>query len=164
MQVYLRFQPMVASQGKFYAASRDSAVSAVDVRDIAAVAAAVLTGSGHEGRKYVITGPESLTYVDVAEKFSAAMGRIVTYVDVTLEAAKKAILDNGAPEWFAEGQMEQFRFRWQGRQSRVTSTIAEVAGKKPAAFDEFAREYAAYFRGEASPAASAAAMPSGALS
>jgi uncharacterized protein YbjT (DUF2867 family) len=159
MQVYLRFQPTIASQGKFYAASRDSTVSPVDVRDIAAVAVSVLTGSGHEGRKYVITGPESLSYADVAEKFSKALGRKVTYVEVSLEAAKKALLDGGAPEWFAEGQMEQFRFRLLGRQSRVTSTIADVAGKKPATFDEFAREYAAYFRGEASPAP-APAMPS----
>ena len=55
MQVYLRFQPTIATQGQFYAASGDSRVSSVDVRDIAAVAVAALTGNGHEGKKYVIT-------------------------------------------------------------------------------------------------------------
>ena len=130
MQVYLRFQVTIASQGKFYAASKDSRVSPVDVRDIAAVAVAALTETGHEGKKYVITGPEALTYFDVADKLSAAIGKKVSYVDVPLEAAKQAILDTGAPAWFAEGQAEQFRFRWQGNQSRVTSTIADVAGKK----------------------------------
>ena len=125
MQVYLRFQVTIASQGKFYAASKDSRVSPVDVRDIAA-----LTGTGHEGKKYVITGPEALTYFDVADKLSAAICKKVSYVDVPLEAAKQAILDTEAPAWFAEGQAEQFRFRWQGNQSRVTSTIADVAGKK----------------------------------
>ena len=148
MQVYLRFQPTIASQGKFYAASKDSKVSPVDVRDIAAVALAVLTGTGHEGKSYVITGPEALTYVQVADKISAAIGKSVTYVDVPLERAKKALLEGGSPEWFAEGQMEQFRVRWQGKQSCVTSTIADVAKKKPTTFDEFAREYAPYFRGE----------------
>lgn len=148
MQVYLRFQHSIASEGKFYAASRDSRVSPVDVRDIAVVAAAVLTGSGHEGKKYVITGPEALSYADVAEKISAAIGKKVAYVDVPLEAAKKALLDGGAPDWFADGQTEQFRFRWQGKQSCVTSTIAEVAKKPPTTFDEFAREHAVYFRGE----------------
>src|SRR6516165_6636079 len=163
MQVYLRFQPTIASEGKFYAASRDSAVSPVDVRDIAAVAVAVLTGTGHEGKKYVITGPEALTYFDVADKLSAAICKKVSYVDVPLEAAKQAILDTGAPAWFAEGQAEQFRFRWQGNQSRVTSTIADVAGKKPTSFEDFAREYASYFRGEANFAL-APRMPSGAIS
>jgi len=148
MQVYLRFQPTIASQGKFHAASKDSKVSPVDVRDIAAVAAAVLTGPGHEGKTYVITGPEALTYTDVADKLSVAIGQRVTYIDVPIEAAKKALLDSGAPEWFAEGQAEQFRFRWQGKQSRVTSAIAVVAKKKPTTFDDFAREYASYFRGK----------------
>jgi len=163
MQVYLRFQVTIASQGKFYAASKDSRVSPVDVRDIAAVAVAALTGTGHEGKKYVITGPEALTYFDVADKLSAAICKKVSYVDVPLEAAKQAILDTGAPEWFAEGQMEQFRFRWQGKQSRVTSTIADVAGKNPTSFEDFAREYASYFRGEAN-FAPAPRTPSGAIS
>lgn len=160
MQVYLRFQPTIASQGKFYAASRDSLVSPVDVRDIAAVTLAVLTGSGHEGKKYVITGPEALTYAEIAAKLSGAIGKKVTYVDVPLEAAKQAILDSGAPEWFAEGQAEQFRFRWQGKQSRVTSTIADVAKKTPITFDEFAHDFAPYFRGEMSASAMGAHLPS----
>ena len=160
MQVYLRFQPTIASQGKFYAASKDAFVSPVDVRDIAAVAAAVLTESGHEGKTYVITGPETLTYSQVADKLSSAIGKKVTYVDTPLEAAKKAILDGGAPEWFADGQMEQFRVRWQGKQSRVTSTIADVAKKEPIAFDDFARDFAAYFRGEKSASAMSVPLPS----
>ena len=120
---------------------------------------AAITGTGHEGKTYVITGPEALTYADVADRLSAAVGKNVTYVDVPLEKAKQAILDGGAPEWFAEGQMEQFRFRWQGKQSRVTTTIAEVAKKKPTTFDEFAREYASYFRGETA-SATAVQLPS----
>jgi len=160
MEVFLRFQPTIASEGKFYGASKDSVVSPVDVRDIAAVAVAVLTGSGHEGKRYVITGPEALTYSEVAEKLSSATGKKVTYVDIPLEAAKQAMLEGGAPEWLAEGQAEQFRFRWQGRQSRVTSTIADIAHKQPISFDEFAREYAPYFRGEMSAAAIGARLPS----
>jgi len=148
MQVYLRFQPTIAAQGKFYAASGDSKVSPVDVRDIAAVAVAVLTGSGHEGKWYVITGPEALSYTEIADKLSTAVGKKVTYVDVPLETAKKALLDSGMPEWFAEGQSEQFRVRRQGHQSAITSVVAELARKQPISFDEFAREYAPCFRGE----------------
>jgi len=120
----------------------------VDVRDIAAVAVAVLTGSGHEGKSYVITGPEALSYTEIADKLSTAIGKKVTYVDVPLETAKKALLDSGMPEWFAEGQSEQFRVRRQGHQSAITSVVAELARKQPISFDEFAREYAPCFRGE----------------
>jgi hypothetical protein len=92
----------------------------------------------------------------VAEKLSEAIGKKVSYVDVPFATAKKTLLDGGAPEWFAEGQAEQFRFQRQGKQSRVTATIAQVA--KPATFDEFAREHAGYFRGEET--AVPTAMPS----
>jgi uncharacterized protein YbjT (DUF2867 family) len=147
MQVYLRFQSTIAAQGKFFAACKDSKVSPVDVRDIAVVALAVLTGSGHEGKSYVITGPEALTYYEVADKLSAALGRKVVYVDVQLEQARKSMLDSGALNWFVEGQMEQYQVRLKGWQSMVTSTIAEIAKKQPISFDQFARDHVAYFQG-----------------
>jgi uncharacterized protein YbjT (DUF2867 family) len=148
MQVYLRFQPTIASQGKFFAASKDARVSPVDIRDIAAVAVAVLTSSGHEGKSYVITGPESLTYYEIADKLSAAIGRKVTYVDVPIEQARKSLVDTGASEWYVDGQMEQFRVRLKGYQAAVTTVVSEVAKKTPITFDQFARDYAPYFRGE----------------
>jgi uncharacterized protein YbjT (DUF2867 family) len=154
MQVYLRFQPTIAAQGRFFAACRDSRVSPVDMRDIAAVAVAVLTGAGHEGQAYVLTGPESLTYAEIAEKLSAALGTKITYVDVPLDQARKAMVDSGAPSWFVEGQMEQYQVRLKGYQAAVTTVVSEVAKKEPISFDQFARDYSSHFRGgQASPAA-----------
>src|SRR5262249_15416853 len=95
----------------------------------------VLPGPGLRGKSTVITGPEAFTYADAADKLSSAIGRKVTYVDTPLEGATQAMLDDGAPAWLAEGQAEQFRFRWQGKQSRVTSTIADIARKSPATFE-----------------------------
>ena len=105
MQVYLRFKDTIASQGKFYAASQDSRVSPVDVRDIAAVAVAVITGTGHEGKTYVITGPEALTYADVAEKLSAAVGKNVTYADVPFEGQNRR-------SWMAARRSGLRRAKW----------------------------------------------------
>lgn len=150
MQVYLRFQPTIAAQGKFFAASRDSRVSPVDVRDIATVAVTVLTSPGHDGKTYEITGPDALTYGEIADKLSGALGKKVTYVDVPLEAAQKALIDSGMPDWFAQGQAEQYRVRWQGGQSAVTSVVGEIANKQPISFDRFARDYTPFFLGERS--------------
>ena len=147
MQVYLRFQPTIAAQGKFFAACKDARVSPVDIRDIAAVAAAVLTGSGHEGKSYVITGPESLTYTEIADKLSAALGKKVAYVDVSLDQARKTMIDSGSPQWYVDGQIEQFQVRLKGYQAAVTTVVSEVAKKQPIAFDQFAQNHAAYFRG-----------------
>jgi uncharacterized protein YbjT (DUF2867 family) len=57
----LAFQPMIAKDGHFVAPIGDARVSAVDVRDIAAIAAVALTEEGHEGKTYTITGPAAVT-------------------------------------------------------------------------------------------------------
>lgn len=58
--------------------------SFIDVRDIAAVAAKTLTEPGHEGKAYPLTGSEALTYQEVAELFSASLGRRIAYANPSL--------------------------------------------------------------------------------
>jgi uncharacterized protein YbjT (DUF2867 family) len=85
------------TEGKFFAAAADAKVSAIDVRDIALAAAAALTGHGHEGRAYDLTGPDALTHTEMAEQLSEAIGRLVTFVDVPSEAMRGALLNAGLP-------------------------------------------------------------------
>jgi NmrA-like family len=56
-QGLLAFARTIAADGRFYAPIGAATVSAVDVRDIAAVAAAALTETGHDGATYTLTGP-----------------------------------------------------------------------------------------------------------
>lgn len=98
MQGLLAFRETIASQGKFYAAAGDAKISAVDVRDIAAVAAAVLTGEGHTGKTYNLTGPEALTHRKMAEKLSRALNREIQYVDIPPAAMMDALLTIGLPQ------------------------------------------------------------------
>src|SRR5262245_16170931 len=58
----------IKAQGMFYWPMKNAQQSTVDIRDINAVAAKVFTTSGHEGKTYVITGPEALTFQQAAEK------------------------------------------------------------------------------------------------
>jgi len=74
MQGLLNFRSTIAAQGAFYACAGDAKVSVVDVRDIASLAACALTESGHEGKNYEITGPESLAHEEMAYKLSTALG------------------------------------------------------------------------------------------
>jgi uncharacterized protein YbjT (DUF2867 family) len=81
-QNLLRSAGTIKDHGAFYRPVRDARQSLVDVRDIADVAVAALTGSGHEGRIYEITGPEALSCHDVAAMLTAVLGKPVRYVDV----------------------------------------------------------------------------------
>src|SRR5262249_33674471 len=103
MQGLLGFRSSIVSQGRFFAPAGDARVSAVDVRDIAEVAALALTQSGHEGRTYDITGPQALTHFEMASLLSNVLGRPITYVDVPEAAMRDILLGLGMPEWQAEG-------------------------------------------------------------
>jgi uncharacterized protein YbjT (DUF2867 family) len=148
MQNMLGFTNSIASpQGVFYLPMKDGKVSMVDVRDIAAVAVKVLTESGHEGKKYVITGPEALSFEEVAEKISQAIGKQVTYVNVSPEDFKQAMVQAGQPSWLADSLNELYAVLSAGHGSVVTSVIAEVAKKQPYSFNQFAQDYAEMFKG-----------------
>jgi hypothetical protein len=65
-------------------------------------AAVILAQHGHAGAHYDVTGPEALSYADVAAKLSNAMGRRITYVAAPDDAVRQALLRAGLNEWFAQ--------------------------------------------------------------
>ena len=91
MQGFLAFRSSIASQGKFFAPAGDARISIVDIRDIVAVAAIALTGSGHEGKIYERAGPEALTHSDMASQLSDALGKQVAFIDIS-ECARRSLL------------------------------------------------------------------------
>jgi uncharacterized protein YbjT (DUF2867 family) len=119
--------------------------SLVDVRDIAEVSVQALTGTGHEGKTYDITGPESLSYEDVAGKLSAAIGRTIRYVDVPPEAALESMRKAGMPEWNARAVTQLYRTFATGEAAGVTDTVDRIKGRPPISFDQFIRDHAAAF-------------------
>ena len=145
MQGLLGFKDSIVHQHKFFAAAGDAGITAVDIRDIAAVAAAALTQEGHEGKIYNITGPEALTHQQMAEKLSTALGQPIQFVNVPPEAMREALLHAGFPEWQKEGLIEDYAHYRRGEAATVASGLQEATGKSPGTFDDFARDYAPAF-------------------
>src|SRR5258705_11933504 len=85
---------------------RNARVSILDVRDIAVVAAKALSGGDHSGKTYELNGPEALTYAELAEKIAKHAGRAVQYVDIPVEAQRKAMLDQAMPAWQGEALLD----------------------------------------------------------
>jgi uncharacterized protein YbjT (DUF2867 family) len=148
MPSYFRQVPSILARGVMALPMGEARIASVDIGDIAEVAIAVLTTSGHEGKIYPLTGPEALTMGEVADKLSAATGKTIRYVDVPPEEARQARLAAGMPPYLAEGLDELFAERRKGKESRVWPTIEEVFGWKPTTFKEFASRNAAVFRGD----------------
>lgn len=145
MQGLLGFRDTIVRQNKFFAAIGKAKISAVDVRDIAAVAAAALAEDKHAGKIYNITGAEALSHQEMAAKLSAALGRAIEFVDVPPEAMRQALNHIGFPEWQVEGLIEDYSHYARGEAASVESGIQDATGKPPRSFDEFARDYAPAF-------------------
>ena len=135
----------IKDHGAFYLPRRDGRQSFVDVRDIAAVAARVLTETGHEGQIYEITGPESLSYAEIASKLSRVLGKPVKYVDVPPEAARESMLKAGMPAWNAAAVTELYGAFASGLFDYTTDTVQRITGQPPIPFESFARDHAAAF-------------------
>jgi uncharacterized protein YbjT (DUF2867 family) len=151
MAAYFRQAPNIAAKGAMFLPMEDARIASIDVGDIAEIAASVLTGSGHEGKIYPLTGPEALTMAQVAEKLSAATGKTIRYVNVPPEDARKAQLAAGMPPYLADALFELFAERRNGKEAKVWPDAAALLGRPPTSFDEFAKRNAAVFRGEAPP-------------
>jgi uncharacterized protein YbjT (DUF2867 family) len=148
MPSYFRQVPSIVNRGILALPMADARIASLDIGDLAEVSIAVLTTSGHAGQTYPITGPESLSMSEVAEKLSRAIGKTVRYVDVPPEEANKARLAAGMPPYLAEGLDELFAERRNGKESTVWPTIEDVFGLEPTTFDQFAARNSAIFRGE----------------
>jgi hypothetical protein len=108
-----------------------------------------------------MTGPESVTMSEVAERISRAVGRNVRYVDVAPREKHAALLAAGVPAEFADALDELFEVRRAGAESEVHLETHHALGVRPTAFAEFAERNAGTFRGEAlAPAQLPATVPS----
>lgn len=142
MQGLLGFRELIIERGKFFAAIGNARISAVDVCDIAAVAATVLSEDGHAGQTYNLTGPEAITHDAMAEKLSAALGRRVRFESVAPGVMRDALTTAGFPPWQVEGLIEDYAHYAREEAATVTTTVADVTGRSPLSFGDFARDYA----------------------
>jgi len=145
-QGLLAFAGTISSQGRFYAPIGDATISAIDVRDIADVAAVTLTEAGHEGATYTLTGPASITHTQIAAALTAALGRDVTFTDVPPEAFADS-LRGILPPWQVDGLLEDYAHYRRGEAASVSSAVAEITGRPPRDIQQFARDYAPAFKG-----------------
>ena len=146
MQNMLGNAASIQSQGAIYMPEGDTQVSEVDVRDIAQVAAAALTGAGHEGQTYTLSGPESLTNAEKAQRLSEALNKPVAYVPLPDAQWKGALMGYGVPEWQVDALINLIHFYQTGAASEVTPWVETVTGHPPISYRQFLQDYKPAFQ------------------
>src|SRR5262245_13075714 len=135
--------PTIRAEGVFYSASGEARISHIDVRDIAAVAVIALTTGGHKGQIYTLTGPEALTYDEMADELSKALGRDIRHVSLTAVDLKGAMLAEGMQEAIADRMLDLERYFRENRASTITDDLKRVIGREPRRFADYVRDTAA---------------------
>ena len=97
----------------------------------------MLTAGGHDGETFDMTGPEALTFFQVAEQLSRAAGRQVVYVDETLEEARASRSVYGAPEWEVEGWVTSYAAVATGEMDIVSDAVADALRARPTSLDDY---------------------------
>jgi uncharacterized protein YbjT (DUF2867 family) len=133
--------PTINTQNAFYGSEGDGRVSQIDVRDVAAVAVKALTGDGHVGNAYSLTGPESLTNSEVARILSDELGREIRFMNLPSEKLRDGLLSTGVPEWNVGALVDLQRLYRDGKAAKVTRDVEQILGRKPISFAQFFRDY-----------------------
>lgn len=146
MQNMLLTAESIRSRGEFYGSSGSGRIAMIDARDIAAVAFAVLTGRGHEGRTYALSGPEALSNDEAAAILGQALGRAIRYRDIPGPQLREGMVQGGMPEWLADDLVVLEGIFAEGGGAEITGDVEEITGRAPRTFAAFVREYRTAFQ------------------
>ncbi|MEJ2864420.1 SDR family NAD(P)-dependent oxidoreductase [Actinomycetospora flava] len=115
----------------------------VDLGDVAAVAARVLTEGGHEGRTYELTGPAVLTFEQAVDVLAAATGRDIRYEALTPDAYAAELRAAGVGE-FGVGELGGlFAIMGEGHLASTSDDVPRLLGRPARSFTDWALEQAA---------------------
>jgi uncharacterized protein YbjT (DUF2867 family) len=118
-------------------------VAAVSQRDVGAVVAHVLLDPReHMGRSYDLTGPEALTFDDVAAILTHMTGRRYSFVDETIDEARASRAHFGAPEWQVDAWISTYTAIRDGELQHVSGDVSRLLDRPATSFDEAIAEQA----------------------
>jgi uncharacterized protein YbjT (DUF2867 family) len=119
----------------------DAAGAPIHERDVAAVVAFALVEDGHGGRRYRLTGPESLTHAEQVEAIGKGIGRRLRYEELAPDEARAMM---GLPPVLVEPLFALWH-RHVGTPAAVTDDVERVTGRPARRYAEWVADHAADF-------------------
>ncbi|MFD0713800.1 SDR family oxidoreductase [Paenibacillus sp. GCM10027626] len=146
MQNLLRLIPTVTTQSMFFGSMGNSPCNFIDCRDIADVAAEVLTNREKAGQTYTLTGPATFSYPQIAEKLSILLDRSIRYINLEPDVQRSNLIEHAQmPPWLADHVVE-IQTMATVVPERPTDTVKRLLGRDPRTLDAFLREHVELFR------------------
>ena len=145
MQNFLGSAGTIKEQGKFFLPMGQGKTVMIDTRDVGACVAAVMTGTGHAGQAYELSGPEVLSFADAAARMSTALGRTIQYVPVPMDSYRQTLARFLTSEWHLNAVCALFQEIADGQALHLTENVKKLTGKAPTSLEQFIRDHQAIF-------------------
>ena len=145
MQNLLGSGKTIVEQNKFFLPMGEGKAGMIHTKDVGTVIAKVLSEDGHEGQNYEVTGPEILSFHDVAEIFSKVLGKKVDYINVPIDEYKKTLSQFLTNQWHLDSVIDLFKDIAEGGIEDKTDTFEDLIGKSPCSLEQFIQEYSFVF-------------------
>ncbi len=146
MQNLLASAGTIKEQGKIFLPMGEGKTGMIDTTDVGKVLAKVLSEDGHESMNHEITGPEILSFYEVAEIFSQVLGKQVDYVDVPMDAYKETLGQFLTNQWHLDAVIDLFKGIAEGGIEDKTDTFNELMGETPKSLSQFLAENSFIFK------------------
>ncbi|EMR04456.1 SDR family oxidoreductase [Cesiribacter andamanensis] len=146
MQNWFWHVQQVREQGILYSFTQQGRYSPIDARDIAEVAARILTEAGHEGQTYYLTGPEAVSMKDVANALELALDKDIKLIAVPAEMSYQPLLQAGLPDWLAKDLAELNKTYAQSLGDDTSPDFERITGRRATSVKQFAADHARVFR------------------
>ncbi|MGW2849160.1 NAD(P)H-binding protein, partial [Streptomyces sp. NPDC001274] len=119
----------VLAHGAVVANAGDGRIASATRADFAAAAAAVLTGEGHLGAAYELSGDVAWSLAEYAAVVSAATGREIAYRNVPAAVHQEILTGAGVPEFFASILVDVDEAIARGRLALTSGDLARLIGR-----------------------------------
>jgi uncharacterized protein YbjT (DUF2867 family) len=141
MQNLARSVPGALDRGVLVASASDARIAPVDVRDIGAVAARLLTGQvDRTGATLRLTDTEAFTYESLAAELGELAGRTIEVVEMSEGQTRAALANTGMPDWHIDILLQFNRAFREGLGATTSRDVAEVLDGPPRSVHTYLRE------------------------
>ena len=127
-------------ESRIYSGTGDGRFSMVDLRDVVDCAEESVMSESADNKTFTLTGAESISFQEIADRLSTMMGRSIGYVPVFPEWMEHSVRALGHSAWYGRVMADLSRAYSENWGDVITGDVALITGHQPRSFDRFARE------------------------
>ncbi|MDN9011707.1 ergot alkaloid biosynthesis protein [Brevibacillus laterosporus] len=147
MQNFINLQHglTIKNESRIITATGNGKIGFIDAEDIAEVGVRALIDEIPHNTSHVITGPQALSYSEVAAMIGSVIGRTIKHVNIHKSTLQEKLAKAGLSMDYARFMADLDENIGNGAEKLVTDTVERVTGRKPRSMSDFISAHTRYW-------------------